>query len=131
MHQPIQTSAYFLDRSERWLSEKPFHLDYAPEAPAVKSNVSVGRQDIIITDIRGQEEDYTFVKNGFSILRFDCSMSPEDFADDIKVKQIYLRDVAESVKTTLGASRVQIYDYIVSCAIRRLAIVHTRPGSKA
>ena len=47
----------------------------------------------------------------------DCFMSPEDFADDTKVKEIYLRDVAESMKKTLGDSRVQVYDYIVSLVV--------------
>lgn len=112
--QPIQISIYFLERSERWLKEKPFLLDYTPEPPAIKSNVTVQRQDIMIEDIRGREHEFSYAKNGFCILRLGCAMEAAEFGDDAKIKEIYLRDVGESVKKALGATRVQIYDYTVS-----------------
>ena len=114
MHHPVQTSVYFLERSDRWLKEKPFLLDYTPAPPATKSNATVEREAITIEDIRGREHEFTYARNGFCILPLDCGMEAEEFGDDNKISEIYLREVGESVKTALGAARVQIYDYTVS-----------------
>ncbi|KAJ4307475.1 hypothetical protein N0V84_012708 [Fusarium piperis] len=109
---PVQSSVYFLERSERWKTEKPYVLNYVPELPAVRSNSSLESKNIDVEDIRGRETEFTYSKNGFFVLPLDCSMTPEDYDDDAKVKQIYLKQVGDSVKEALGASRVQIYDYI-------------------
>lgn len=110
----VNSSVYFLERSELWESEKPFLFDYAPEPPALKSNATVEREDITVEDTRGRESDFTYEKNGFFLLQHDFSMEATDFDDDKKVKEVYLRQVGDLVKEALGASRVQIYDYIVS-----------------
>jgi hypothetical protein len=112
-HHPVQVSAYFLERSERWSKEKPFLLDYTPAPPAVKSNAIVERKGIAIEDIRGREHLFTFAENGFCVLPLDCGLEAQDFNDDTKI-EIYLCEVGESVKKALGAARVQIYDYTVS-----------------
>ncbi len=110
---PVQVPVYFLERSELWSKEKPFLLDYTPAPPAIKSNALVERKEIAIEDIRGQEHDFTFTKNGFCILSLDGSMDPVDCDNDGKISEIYLPEVGESVKKALGATRVQIYDYTV------------------
>lgn len=58
----------FSQASERWLKEKPFLLDYTPEPPAVKTNAIVEPNEISIEDIGGKEDEFSFEKNGFSIL---------------------------------------------------------------
>jgi hypothetical protein len=50
------------------LKEKPFLLDYTPEPPAVKTNAIVEPNEISIEDIGGKEDEFSFEKNGFSIL---------------------------------------------------------------
>jgi hypothetical protein len=109
----VESSIYFLERSELWKTEKPFVLDYVPEPPAVKSNASVADKPVVIEDIRGRESQFTYAENGFCLLPLDHGMEPADFDDDAKVRDVYLRNVGDALKTTLRASRVQIYDYIV------------------
>lgn len=110
---PVETSAYFLERSERWKDEKPYLLDYLPAPPAVKTNAAIEQQNIDIEDIRGRENEFSFQKNGFCIVPIDCNMDPLDFDDDDHIKELYLPEIGESVKKALCATRVQIYDYTV------------------
>ena len=43
----------------------------------------------------------------------DTRMKREDFNDEEKVKQVYLKEVGSRLKEFLGATRVQIYENLV------------------
>ena len=109
----VPTSVYHLERNDLWEKEKPFFLDYTPAPPAIKSNAVIKAEDVVIEDIRGHEDDFTYDQNGFFILPMNDPMNAEDFDDIHKISDVYLPHVAEVVKQKLGASRVQIYDYLV------------------
>jgi len=111
--QPVQTSMHFLQRLERWALEKPYLLDYVPQPPAKKSNALVEEQGVVVEDVRGREDQFSFAENGFCIVNLEGGMKAEDFSDDDQVKAHYLPKVGEAVKKALNASRVQIYDYTV------------------
>ncbi|KAF8849538.1 hypothetical protein BDZ45DRAFT_809874 [Acephala macrosclerotiorum] len=40
-------------------------------------------------------------------------MRYEDFDDDAKIKQVFLKELAESLKASLNASRVQIFEHLI------------------
>ncbi|CAN9210814.1 unnamed protein product [Alternaria alternata] len=109
----VPASVYHLERNDLWKKEKPFFLDYTPVPPAIKSNAVIKPQDVVIEDIRGNENNFTYDRNGFCMLPVDDGMSAEDFDDEKKIRELYLPYVAEVVKQNLGASRVQIYDYLI------------------
>jgi hypothetical protein len=90
VHQPLPTSANFLVPTDLYKSEKPYMLDYTPEATAKKENTTVEKHDIEINDIRGRENEFTFAKNGFCIVPINTNMSHHDYNSDDKVKSVSL-----------------------------------------
>lgn len=46
-------------------------------------------------------------------MNLDTGLQPEDFQDRTKIVEEYLPKLAEAVKASLGAERIQIYDFIV------------------
>ena len=109
-------SFFFLPRSSRWQKEKPYTLKFQPaEGFPVTSEQRVEVKDILVKDIRGQESSFSLDKNGFAVMPLkELSMTYDDFSNDTKVKSVYLKSVAKELQTYLGASRVQIFDVLVS-----------------
>lgn len=74
--------------------------------------------DVVIEDIRGQEQNFSFCNNGFSLINLNGGITYEDFNDTDKIESIYLKNVASKIKSELSAARVQIFDYSVSADAR-------------
>ena len=72
---------------------------------------------IKISNIRGQEQNFSFERNGFAVLKMDEEMPYNDF-NNPKSIQRYLEMVCESLKVLLGADKVQAYQYSVSESVR-------------
>lgn len=104
----------FLEESDLFYAEKPYILAFDPPEGTPKSNMTFREHDdILVENIRGREHDMIFEKTGTAILDMATEMKREDFDDEEKVKQIYLREVGERLQAYLGATRVQIYEHLV------------------
>ncbi|KAH8660508.1 hypothetical protein BX600DRAFT_467794 [Xylariales sp. PMI_506] len=98
----------------KWATEKPYYLDYEPPKGALKSNAILDPiSEVPIYDIRGREGDFTLKTNGFCLMKFEPGITREDFDNDAKVREIFLKNAANAAKERLGASRVQIFDYAI------------------
>jgi len=114
MAQNVQSSMYYLQRDRLYETEKVYELKYDPPEGYKKSNMLLQKcEDLLIEDIRGKEQDFSFEANGFTIMKVDCGMSVADFDDRQKIAEVYLGYIAHALQHLLGAARVQIFDYIV------------------
>ena len=112
----VQTSINFLANDPSlYKTEKPYQIKYnaAPDVPV--SNLRLEKQSpITISSIRGLEADFSFEKNGFTVLDLNgTAPSYEDFETPEGVRN-YILAVTAAVKALLGAQKVQAYQYVVS-----------------
>lgn len=70
-------------------------------------------EGISIDDVR--HEQCSLDTNGFFLLPLQTKMTAGDFEERAKVTKLFLPQLAHAVKSTLGAGRVQIFDYAVWC----------------
>ena len=109
----VETSMNFLARDALYEHEKPYKLRYVAEEGIPTTNLRMEKQHPIkISNIRGQEENFSFERNGFAVLKMDEEMSRDDFGNPEGIRR-YLEVVSESLKALLGANKVQVYQYTV------------------
>ena len=109
----VETSMHFLTRDIMYEKEKPFQLKYAAEVGIPKTNFRLEKQDpITISNIRGREQQFSFQRNGFAVLKLDEVISYEDFSNPEGIRR-YLKAVSENLKVLLGANKVQPFQYVV------------------
>ena len=109
----VETSMHFLTRDIMYEKEKPYQLKYAPEVGIPKTNFRLEKQDpITISNMRGQERQFSFQRNGFAVLKMDKEIPYEDFSDPEGIRR-YLEAVSENLKMLLGANKVQPFQYVV------------------
>lgn len=114
----VESSMYFLKRDELYARDKVYELKYEPHNGLPKNNMITERREaIIIEDVRKKKDSLCFHQNGFEVLNIDCDLRPEDFDDQEKVVNCYMQTVAHKLKEKLGASRVQVIDYVVSISL--------------
>ena len=103
----------FFARHDLHKHEKPYQLRYVPEIGMPVSNYRVEQKDgIKITSMRGREEQFSVEKNGFAVFKMDQATPYADFSKPDGIRT-YLEMAAQSVKTLLGADKVQVYNYTV------------------
>jgi len=115
MSQQIQlTSVCCLDRLELYKKEKPYEMRFYPPGDFPRKNLQISKyHNIQVEDVRGREQELSLEKNGFVVMGLDTGMSAEDFSDRQSIRSRYLPKVAEGLRKCLGASRVQVHDYLV------------------
>ncbi|MCJ1357709.1 MAG: hypothetical protein MMC33_007705 [Icmadophila ericetorum] len=112
--QCLLTSICCLDRLELYRREKPYELRFYPPNGFPRKNLHISKyQGILVEDVRGRENSLSIDKNGFVVMKLDAAMNVEDFGDREAIISQYLPKVAEGLKESLGASRVQVHDYLV------------------
>lgn len=115
MASSVLSSIHFLQRDPLYDSEKVFELKFDPSSGLPKSNMRLEKRDgIEIQDIRDREAQYSFDRNGFSILRADFGMPANTYYEEHLLRQEYFPKLAHAVKEHLRASQVRIFDYNVS-----------------
>jgi hypothetical protein len=115
--QTQEISVYYLDRLERYKTEKPYEIRFdVPADFPTRNSVMSKYEGIKAEDIRGREAEFSVERNGFDVLHLDVPISYEDFADRETLISAYFPRVAAAVKDRLGASRVQVHDWLVSAA---------------
>jgi len=112
MARVVQSNAYFLKRDELYEVEKPYSLRFAPPEGVPGANIKLENHNIDIYDVRGSRA-LSFAKDGFAIFDFDSKMKYEDFDDDEAVREIFLLEVANMLKSHLGAQHVQIFEHTI------------------
>jgi hypothetical protein len=101
-----------LKRDEPYEVKKPYSLRFAPPEGIPRANIKLENHSIDIHDVRGSRS-LSFVKDGFAVLDFDSKMKYDDFDDEEIVKEIFLLEVADMLKSFLGAQHVQIFEHTI------------------
>lgn len=110
----IKTRVNFLERSDLYDTVKPYVLTFKAPEGFPSTNVKMDNRTIAVHNIRGREGGLKLEEKGFAVMPLDSKLPFEAWDDDQKVREVYLPEVAEALKTFAGASRVQIYEHIVS-----------------
>jgi len=110
----VTTYVGCLDRLDLYKEEKPYELrfQYPGNFPFTNMHISAPH-NITVEDLRGQESELSIEKNGFVLMDLDVPLLPEDFSDSQLIESRYLPPLSEFLKKRLGASRVQVYDYVL------------------
>jgi len=66
-----------------------------------------------VENVRGKEAEYSLDKTGFEFHKNQTSLSPDDFSDEEKIKNVYYDEVINTIKQHTGASKVVIFDHTV------------------
>ena len=110
----VESSLHFLTRDNVYEHEKPYQLRYKAAKEIPTTNIRLEKQEPIkISSIRGQERQFSFERNGFTVLKMDQEVPYDDFSTSAGVTR-YLNMVAEQLRKRLGAEKVQVYQYVVS-----------------
>src|ERR1700743_1642805 len=104
----------FLGPHDLDVSGKPYNFQYDPPNDFPRTNCVAESHDQRLHDVRGCENGFSVLENGFGLLRIEPKMKYEDYDDVEKVRKVYCKQVADGVKDLIGASRVQIFDHTVS-----------------
>ena len=116
MHSPesadVDTDLVFLEPDPIHQTEKPYKLQYDPGEDLPRWNCKNRTQSgIRIHDIRGREKDFSLKKHGFVVLNLSSKLTPGEFYDDVKVKNVYYEEMRQMLKESYGARRVEILEY--------------------
>ena len=112
----VQTSMNFLASDPSlYETEKPYQIKYKAPPGIPLSNLRIEKQSpLTISSIRGREADFSFEKNGFTVLKLNgTTPSYEEFDTPEGVRR-YLLAVTGALKELLGAQKVKAYQYVVS-----------------
>ncbi|KAM7183027.1 hypothetical protein V8F33_013855 [Rhypophila sp. PSN 637] len=109
----IEGHVHFLARSPIYELEKPYSLRFPPVSGLPQSNIDRENHALLFRNMRDLE-GLSLERNGFDVLGFrGCSMGYADFEDDVKVRDVYLREVCLALKARLGATRVIAVDFVI------------------
>ncbi|KAK1749797.1 hypothetical protein QBC47DRAFT_395344 [Echria macrotheca] len=106
----IKASIRFLRNDNLYDTVKTYNLEFrSDEIP--NSNAVPDRIDnVLVKNIRGHEQEFTFDQNGFAVLEMQTSLSYDDFADNSKIQHVYCQEVAACLLKYTGAATVQVFD---------------------
>ena len=117
----MRTTLTFLEDLRRYEDEKPFRFVGFPSLPEEwQSNCKyIDQEDISVTDVRGNENDFSLVEAGFAFRRHQsaCDLDLEHFdtrGKDISKLTAYLEESIALVRAELGEQRVMCFDWRVS-----------------
>ncbi|KAK4160544.1 amino acid permease-domain-containing protein [Cladorrhinum sp. PSN259] len=105
-HNVLTTFNYFKDIDGNGIA-RPFEF----AKPETFNNRETEPQEILVTDITGEEDKFTLDGQGFQIYRH--ASKEKDFVDDEKIKRDYYPEVEQLLKDATGASRVHIFDHTI------------------
>ncbi len=110
----VITSMYFLQPQQLYRAEKPYSLRFVPPEGFPRSNIALEKHnDVEIRDIRPRVGELSFSKHGFKIMPVHSKMTYDDFDDEEKIVDTYLREVADALRDELGAKHVHIFEHTV------------------
>lgn len=107
----IRTTTH-LEQDDLYKTEKPYSLRFTPPEEFPHQNTRLEEHDIEFQDVR-EYRPLSFEKEGSIVISIQSQMEYDDFDDDEKVKDRYLKEVANILRQFLGASKVQVFDHRV------------------
>lgn len=110
----VTTSMYFLQPQPLYETEKPYSLRFVPPEGFPRSNIALQKhENVRIADIRPTVDQLSFEENGFMILPLETQLSYDEFDDEARLIEVYLREVADALRDALGAKHVHIFEHTV------------------
>jgi len=108
------TIAYIKDDDD-FATEKPYmsHVPFTVDGQQKWTNMVFDEHEMLLTDVRGKEKDYTLDLNGFSYVRYVAKNKPSDAIKS--PDHPYVVEMAAWLKDLLHARHVFVYD----CNIRK------------
>ncbi|KAK1765944.1 hypothetical protein QBC33DRAFT_620855 [Phialemonium atrogriseum] len=106
----IYTSIRFLKNDELYHVVKTYNLEFRSEEIPISNALPEKVDNLLVKDIRGHEQDFTFDLNGFAVLDMQTSLSYDDFKDSSKIEHVYCQEVASCLLKYTQAAAVQIFD---------------------
>jgi hypothetical protein len=108
----IRTTAHFLERNQLYKTEKPYSLRFSPPEGFPRQSTKLEEHEIDVQDVR-TAGPLSYATEGCTVLDFQSLMEYDDYYDEEKVKDVYLREVANLLRDYFGASKVQIFEHRV------------------
>jgi len=68
-------------------------------------------RDVLIRDVRGEEDQYTLDVAGFSFHKGATTLSGAEFDDEERVKSGYWKESEEMLRGITGARKVVVFDH--------------------
>ena len=108
----VHSSLVFLKEDPLYEVEKAYDIrkKYASNVPRTNMRVNLVK-DIPIHDVR--DKGCSLTTNGFFLLKLDSETKAEDFQEQLMLQKSFLPQLAQAIKQSLKACRVQIFDYTV------------------
>jgi len=104
----------------------PDYYFYEPEPGTVKHPPGDDPQEVQIYDAWGKVNEFSVDREGFDLK--PCTISFNRFEDDNAVRTAFFKEVAEFVRSHVGARRVHVFDYnIRSEAVKTLTTSAANP----
>lgn len=99
-------------------AEAPYsYTGMEPPAGRLVTNVGKDPQQVIVTDVRGREEEFSLDKNGFQFMHWPSA--EKEFDDKERIQKQYYPEVEESLKQITDARRVFIISHMIRRVVRR------------
>ncbi|KAI1194880.1 hypothetical protein F5X97DRAFT_309774, partial [Nemania serpens] len=99
----VATKIFYLARLDRYKTDKPFmHTFDLPPGVGEKTNHEYISQESSVTDVRGQEKEFSLDVHGFQFCNWPTSLSPPDFDDNDSVKNRYYTEIRQHILGTFS-----------------------------
>ncbi len=108
----VETALNYLAKD----SEKPATYMYEPPAGIPRRSGNYSRYPMTIINGRAVAQDLTLDAQGFMLRRHETKVV--DFYDENEVRAVYYPEIEQLMKTTLGATKVVVFDHNVRCATK-------------
>ncbi|KAI1758616.1 hypothetical protein GGR53DRAFT_516489 [Hypoxylon sp. FL1150] len=124
----------FMKRLELYKSTKPYSIaieieNWSGNVP--RSNFEKDSKEIVVANLRGQEGQFTFEKNGFAVLGFNSSMAYEDFANTANLENIYAQELGTCLLQYFQATSVRIFSILIRRRHPEFPNIETRRTTQA
>jgi hypothetical protein len=103
---------YFLDRSDLWITVKPYSFYYFPKENFPLHNIQRTSHITRVRSMRSIDPAPSLDTQGFEVHRLDIKMKYSDFKDEELIQAIYFKELEEYFKEKLGAEEVRALDFL-------------------
>ncbi|KAK0727160.1 hypothetical protein B0T26DRAFT_119283 [Lasiosphaeria miniovina] len=106
----IHTSIRFLKNDDLYDAIKTYNLEFRSDEIPISNAVPEKIDNLLVKNIRGHEQDFTFDLNGFAVLDMQTSLAYDEFRDSSKIEHVYCQEVAACLLKYTEAAAVQVFD---------------------
>src|SRR5581483_944568 len=96
--------------------EKPKNYMYEPPAGTPRRSGNYSRYPMSILNGRAVGKELTLDAQGFMLRKHETKVV--DFYDEEEVRRVYYPEIEQLMKTTLGVTKVVVFDHNVRCATK-------------